>query len=88
LVRIGGIPRMTRATVLLQKPTLSQAMRRPMIAMLGRARPSEETPSARKSPRWRCPSHRPSGMAIAIEIPSAVNASSESSADLFSSRPA
>jgi hypothetical protein len=41
---------MTSATVLFQKPTPSQAMKMPMSAMLGSARPTEDAPRARAAP--------------------------------------
>ena len=54
--------------VTFQNPTPSHAMKTPITAMVGSARPIEDVPRAKKSPRCRCPSQSPSGTAITRAI--------------------
>src|SRR5579875_2643478 len=84
-VRSGGTPSTTSAAVLFQKPIPRIALPSAIRAMLGNARPSDETPSARSRPRPRCPSQSPSGSASTTAIPSAANDSSAVSPVLSSS---
>ena len=86
--RMGGTASTTSAAALFQKPMPRMVMPTAMSTRLGSARPTLETLTAKNSPRWRWPSHSPSGSASTSAMPSAASDSSRCSPVFCSSRPA
>src|SRR5205085_9365262 len=69
---IGGTARITSASSTTVRPSPRNASPIASTTMLGSARPTLPRLIARKLPRWRCPSHTPTGRAITSEIPTPI----------------